>query len=104
MIDIFITRKNREIYKIEVSGHSGYDIEERDIVCASVSSALMLTVNAILNVAKAKCIADEKDAKVSLEMLEPNEKAQDFLKAFCDHIGVLSQDYSQYINLKYSKE
>lgn len=36
-------RKNGEITGFKVSGHAGYDESGRDIVCAGVSSAVMMT-------------------------------------------------------------
>ena len=38
-------RKNETLYEINISGHSGYDTIGKDIVCSSVSSSLIVTVN-----------------------------------------------------------
>ena len=40
--------KNNDVDTIIVSGHSGYDVEGHDIVCAGVSSIVTTTVNAIV--------------------------------------------------------
>ena len=40
-------KKNGKIQKFSVSGHSGYSEQGSDIVCAAVSSMVMLTVNII---------------------------------------------------------
>ena len=101
MINVLITKDGSGFSKIEVSGHSGYDIEGRDIVCASVSSALTLTINGILTVAEAACTVDEKDVGVSVELIESNDMAQNFILAFCRHIELLIEDYSRYISLRY---
>ena len=37
---------------ITISGHSGYDVIGKDIVCASVSSIVITTVNNILDIKK----------------------------------------------------
>ena len=43
-------RKNGEITGFKVSGHAGYDESGRDIVCAGVSSAVMMTANLITEI------------------------------------------------------
>ena len=37
--------KNDKLYSIIIKGHSGYDTVGKDIICSSVSSSLILTVN-----------------------------------------------------------
>lgn len=39
--------KNDEKYNIIIDGHAGYDNEGYDIVCASISTAIYMTRNAI---------------------------------------------------------
>ena len=43
-------RKNGEITGFKVSGHAEYDESGRDIVCAGVSSAVMMTANLITEI------------------------------------------------------
>ena len=45
MINSVFYRKNGSFYAFEVKGHAGYAESGKDIVCASVSSAVQLTVN-----------------------------------------------------------
>ncbi len=67
-------KKNGKFYKFRVSGHSGYSEEGSDIVCAAVSSMVMITVN---NIAEGfgipcKVSSDEENAVVecSLDVLD----------------------------------
>ncbi|MFQ8600843.1 MAG: ribosomal-processing cysteine protease Prp [Oscillospiraceae bacterium] len=47
-----VFQKSGDWFKgFEISGHAGYAGHGRDIVCASVSSAVMLTANAVTEVA-----------------------------------------------------
>ena len=48
MIKINVIKNNDAVEKISILGHAGYDIYGKDIVCASVSSIVITTVNAIL--------------------------------------------------------
>ena len=43
-------RKDGEVIGFKVKGHSGYAEQGEDVVCASVSSAVMLTANAVTEV------------------------------------------------------
>ena len=47
MIVVNIKKVDNQISKITMSGHSEYDVLGKDIVCASASSILITTVNAI---------------------------------------------------------
>lgn len=45
MISYYFNKKNKEIITIKIIGHSLYNIKNNDIVCASVSTAIILTLN-----------------------------------------------------------
>ncbi|CAP18470.1 conserved hypothetical protein [Candidatus Phytoplasma mali] len=45
MIYYYFYKKNKKIEKIKVFGHSLYDKKNNDIVCSSVSTAIILTLN-----------------------------------------------------------
>ena len=48
MIKINLKYNNDLIESIFITGHAGYDIYGKDIVCASVSSIVITSVNAIV--------------------------------------------------------
>lgn len=48
MIKVDVKKVNNEITNIHISGHSEYDEFGKDIVCASVSSIVITSVNAII--------------------------------------------------------
>ena len=48
MIKIHIKNENNKINYIKISGHSGYAEAGSDIVCASISSICVTTVNALV--------------------------------------------------------
>ena len=50
MIVAEFLKKNGNITGFKVSGHAGYDDIGKDIVCASVSSAVMMTANLITEI------------------------------------------------------
>ncbi|MEG0799314.1 MAG: ribosomal-processing cysteine protease Prp [Bacilli bacterium] len=49
MINITIKKESNIITEVLIKGHSNYCVSGKDIVCASVSSILITTVNAIIS-------------------------------------------------------
>jgi uncharacterized protein YsxB (DUF464 family) len=64
-------RKNGEITGFKVKGHSGYAEQWNDIVCASVSSAVMLTANLITEIFGYKADVSAVDDTVTLKTNVP---------------------------------
>ena len=52
MTDVTIYFDNRNCIGFELYGHSGFEEEGHDIVCAAISSAAMMTINGIGEVLK----------------------------------------------------
>jgi uncharacterized protein YsxB (DUF464 family) len=52
MIKVSIKRNNDVIDNIKCSGHANYDKFGKDIVCASFSTMIITTINAILEIDK----------------------------------------------------
>ena len=62
MIKVNIKAKNGNINSIKISGHAGYDVSGKDIVCAAVSALALNTINSIHEFTEDKysCSQDEK--------------------------------------------
>lgn len=85
---------------VEVSGHAGWAAAGRDVVCASVSSAVQLTSNGITEILKvpAKVLVDENTVCCELPAGAKKE-ASDFIDALYLHFNLLAQDYPDYIKI-----
>ena len=70
MIKIKISRKNDKLNKIIISGHSGYDELGKDIVCASVSSITITSINLALSIDKEKIDYQESEGYLAIEILD----------------------------------
>lgn len=55
MIKALFFKKNNFFYSFRIEGHAGYGFDGNDIVCAGVSSAVDMTINAIKNIVKQDC-------------------------------------------------
>lgn len=74
MIKAVFVVKGEKFIGFTVKGHSGYAESGNDIICAGVSSALMLTVNTItdfFSVAADIDISSEKDGYAKFRLKPP---------------------------------
>lgn len=86
-----------------VSGHAGYGEYGRDIVCASVTSAVQLTANGITEILKTPCDIRMEANRISLTLDRQEGEAVFFLQALQLHLTVLSEDYPNTITILVSE-
>ena len=86
-----------DIIGFTIKGHAGYAENGQDIICAGVSSAIMLTVNTITDFIKAEATVDisgDNTGYAYLELKAPfNKEACLMLKSFFAHLTLLEEDY-----------
>jgi uncharacterized protein YsxB (DUF464 family) len=99
MIKAVFYKRNGAFTGFGISGHSGYAEEGRDIVCASVSSAAMLTANTVTDFfnADADVSADGNDLKLMLN--KHCDRSEQLIHSFYEHMNLISQDYNGTIRL-----
>ena len=78
MIKIHIKTNNDAINYIKIKGHSGYAESGYDIVCASVSSICVTTINAIVRYNEKALVYTEDDGSLEIGILE-HDKVIDML-------------------------
>ena len=92
-----------KITRFTVDGHSGFAESGRDIVCASVSSAVWLTINGIEKQNLAKLIYEEREGFVDCTISENRSEGADvLLNSLVMFIAELSKEYGQYLKFKQS--
>ena len=104
MISANFTKTEGKLIGFSVSGHAGYDVFGKDIACASVTSAVQLTANAVTEVLKVK--ADVKVLENEIQLKLPkncSERAFDFMEALLLHLQILSEDFEGSIKVKVSE-
>ncbi|MGI5960193.1 MAG: ribosomal-processing cysteine protease Prp [Massiliimalia sp.] len=83
-----------------VSGHAGYAEYGHDIVCASVTSAVQLTINGITEILKQNADVKVLDNEISIQLSDCEQPGvQAFCKALYLHLELLSQDYTGTLKL-----
>ena len=105
MINVTVTKDNKDIKTIEVKGHSGYEEMGKDIVCSSVSTALILTINLLekLNF-KFSYQSDDKIPYMSLNIDGENSEddlnlIQTILGNLVDNLSQVEKQYKKYLKI-----
>lgn len=100
MIKIQVTYNNKKINIVEINGHAGYRESGTDIVCASVSSIAITTVNAILKLDSEALIYEEADGYLYIELIKHDKYIDTLISNMLDLLKELEKKYPKYINLK----
>lgn len=98
MIQIKISKKDK-IDNIIVEGHAGYGVSGTDIVCASVSSILITSINAMLRVDKEAIAYEKQEAYVKLDILKHTEMIDLLVDNLIALLEELEQDYKKYVKI-----
>lgn len=85
--------------KIEISGHAYYDENGKDIVCASVSSIVITTINAILEIDSDSINYEDLDNKIIVELLNENEIVKKLINNMVFMLESLEKDYPKNIKI-----
>lgn len=98
MIRIQIEGKEKP-ESIVVEGHAGYGVSGTDIVCASVSSILITTVNAMLRIDEKSIQYMQKEAYVKLEIMTHTDTIDLLMENMIALLEELEQDYPKYVKI-----
>ena len=100
MINCMVS-KNNNSYQIEVQGHSGYETIGKDIVCSSVSTAMILTVNLLdkLNY-KFDFESNDKIPMMKLTITNYDSTAETILDNLIDCLKQVESEYHKYLKIK----
>lgn len=104
MITVTFNCSDDLICGFTVSGHSGYAEEGSDIICAAVSSAVLMTANTITEIQHINADVTENDGFLSLNLSKHEaEKSSVLLNGLKLHLTALSEEYTKYIKVKISE-
>jgi hypothetical protein len=95
MIKVFVSEE-----KIELHGHSGYDIVGKDIVCSAVSSIVTTTINGILSINSDALKYSYKNDIMTIEILNRDNITDKLINNMIDLLNSLSRDYPKNIIVK----
>ena len=99
MIKVRISKKDNVIQSIHCKGHAMYDDYGKDIVCASFSTMIITTINAILEFDKeAISYTDTNDLKII--NIKKDNITNNLLNNLVNMIYELRDNYNKNINIK----
>lgn len=100
MIKISLKKDKDIITSIEISGHSGYNEAGSDIVCASVSSICITTVNAIVRLDSNAIDYKETDGYLKVDIKNHNKVIDILVLNMVELLYELANDYKSYIKIE----
>ena len=98
MIKIKIN-KDTKINEIIIDGHSGYDVEGKDIVCAGVSSIVITSINAMLRINNEALTFEKKSGYMKITFLKHNEMIDMLIDNMLDLLKQMEEQYKNYIEI-----
>ena len=94
MIKVSIKQK-----QMIIKGHANYDELGKDIVCASVSSMVITTVNAILRIDN-DAIKYSDNNGVTIDIIKDDEITNKLINNLIDLLEELEKQYPKYIEIR----
>ena len=85
--------------KIEVSGHANYDDYGKDIVCASVSSIVITTINGIIDINDEAILYEEEKDKIKIEIKKEDKVTKKLIDNMVFMLESLEKDYPKNIKI-----
>ena len=99
MIEIKVKKKDDVVKYIKISGHADYAENGFDIVCASVSSIAITTVNALISINEDCLVYSEADGLLEIGILKHDEVIDKLINNMLSLLEQLSLDYKEYIKI-----
>ena len=100
MIKVSILKDDDVIKNGIIDGHSGYSEAGNDIVCASVSSICITTVNALIRIDSSCINYDDKDGHLEVDIKKHSEVIDVIIDNMVDLLNELEKDYKKYIKIE----
>lgn len=98
MIKVEIIRNNN-IKKISILGHAMYDEYGKDIVCASVSTLVISTVNNILSINSNTIKVEQSDSKVIIKYILKDNIIDILINNMISNLNTLANNYPKNIKI-----
>lgn len=86
--------------KISIKGHSGYDVIGKDIVCASVSSIVITSINAIIRIDEKAISYKQDEGFIEINILKYSEIVDLLILNMKELLKELQIQYDKYIKIQ----
>lgn len=99
MIKVNIVKSNGIIESISAKGHAMYDDYGKDIVCASFSTMMIVTINSIIDIDK-DAISYTNNNNLEIVNIKKDNITNSLLSTLVSMIYELRDNYDKNINIK----
>ncbi len=99
MIKVKVDYNNNYIKEIKITGHAGYDEYGKDIVCASVSSIVITSVNLILKMDENAIYVKQREGLIELKVLKEEQTINMVLENMYSMLKELTKDYKKNVKI-----
>ncbi len=100
----FYTGSRGELLGFHVSGHSGYAEEGEDIVCAAISSAVLMTMNTVTDILGVKAEVSAADGDAVMKILSKDAEAcESILQGLKLHLLAMAEQYGEFMKIKFTE-
>lgn len=99
MIKVKINYEDNFIKSFKVTGHANYDDYGKDIVCASVSSIVITSINMALKLDEFSVKVADKSGLIETDVLKRDDVINKVFINMVDMLKELEKDYSKNIKI-----
>lgn len=85
--------------KIEIKGHANYDDYGKDIICASVSSIVITTINAIIEFDPESIYYEDLNNRILIEKLKDDDITNKLINNMVELLEELEKSYKDNIKI-----
>lgn len=103
MIKITVISNKDIINEIKISGHANYDEYGKDIVCSSVSSIAITTINGILSIDEDSISYEESQDKLNIKIIKHLDTTNKLIINMIDLFEELEKQYIKNIKIDYKE-
>ena len=99
LIKVKFEYKNNKIIGFKVSGHANYDDYGKDIVCASVSSIVITSINLMISIDSNSISYVDADGLINCKVLKENEIINKVILNMKDMLEQLEKEYKKNVKI-----
>lgn len=99
MIKVKINYDGNLIKSFKISGHAGYDVHGKDIVCAAVSSIVITSLNMALKLDDKSVEVIDKEGLINARVLKQNDTVNVVFENMVEMLKELEKDYEKNIKI-----
>ena len=100
MISVKVIKEDKKYQKISILGHAMYADRGKDIVCSSVSSIVITTINGILTLNKGSLTYMVSKKGMTIEIKDDDKTTQLLINNMVNLLKELESEYPENVEVK----